>query len=239
MFFSSVAGSASGEGPLRPSSIEVTSGGIVTMYSNLLDSNDDDEWDTVTLPVTIPAMATSVTVQAFSRDDLGSGDLPASFVWSAAALAIPPMDTPFLPGRMTGGGRQIRVDGVRITRGFTIHCDIELSNNLEINWQSNHWHLSKPITEAECLDDPDVSPLPPAAPFDTFIGEGEGKPNGEEGSMVRFTFVDGGEPGKKVDRAEISIWAPGDDPDTDSPVLSVSGTIDGGNLQAHYDQPHN
>ncbi len=237
MFASSVAGSVSG-GTLRPSSIEVTSGGVTTTYSNILDSNDGDEWDTVTLPVTIPAFADSVTVQAFSRDDLGSGDLPASFVWSAAALAVPPVDTPFLPGRMTGGGNQIRVDNVRITRGFTIHCDIVLSNNLEINWPSNKWHLSKPITAATCIDDPAVSPLPPAAPFDTFIGEGEGKLNGVEGSIVRFTFVDAGEPGKNVDSATIHIWAPGDDPDTDTPVLEVSGTLNGGNIQAHYDQPH-
>lgn len=237
LFASSVAGSASGGG-LRPSSIEVTSGGVTTLYSNVLDSNDGGEWDTATLPVNIPAMADSVTVQAFSRDDSGTGELPASFVWSAAALAVPPMDTPFISGRMTGGGHQIRVQGARITRGFTIHCDIVLSNNLEINWQSNHWHLSKPITSASCIDDPDVSPLPPAAPFDTFIGEGEGKLNNVQGSIVRFTFVDAGEPGKNVDSAMIKIWAPGDDPDSDSPVLEVSGKITGGNIQAHYDQPH-
>ena len=67
------------------------------------------------------------------------------------------------------------VDGVRITRGFTIHCDIILSNNLEINWSGgNKWHIDKPLTSATCVDDPAISPEPPAAPFDTFIGEGEG-----------------------------------------------------------------
>ena len=29
-------------------------------------------------------------------------------------------------GRMTGGGKQTKIDGVSITRGFTIHCDITL-----------------------------------------------------------------------------------------------------------------
>jgi len=238
MFFSSVSGSAS-TGGQRPNSIEVTSGGVTNVHSNLLDSNDDDEWDTVTLAVDIPAFADTVTVQAFSRDDNATGAMPASLVWNAAGLAVPPMDNPFLPGRMTGGGNQIRVDGVKITRGFTVHCDIVLSNNLEINWPGgNKWHLSKPITSAECIDNPDISPLPPAAPFDTFIGEGDGKLNGEEGSIVRFVFEDRGEPGKNTDMASIKIWAPGDDPDTDTPVLEVSGTLDGGNIQAHYDQPH-
>jgi hypothetical protein len=143
-----------------------------------------------------------------------------------------------VPGRMTGGGGQIRIDGVRITRGLTLHCDIVLSNNLEINWTGgNKWHLDKPITSAECVDDPAVSPLPPAAPFDTFIGEAIGALNGEDGSLVRFTFVDAGEPGTD-DTAWIRIWAPGADPSVDAPVLEVSGDLDNGNLQAHYDQPH-
>lgn len=143
-----------------------------------------------------------------------------------------------VPGRMTGGGGQIRVDNARITRGFTIHCDIVLSNNLEVNWPGgNSWHLDKPLTSAECIDDPAVSPVPPEAPFDTFIGEGVGKLNGVDGSPVWFTFVDAGEPGTD-DMAWIKIWAPGADTSVDTPVLEVSGNLDHGNLQAHYDQPH-
>lgn len=89
MFFSSVTGSASGSGVLRPSSIEVESGGVTTVYSNLLDSGDGGEWDTVEITANVPAGATSLTVQALSRDDFASGDLPASFAWNAAALALP------------------------------------------------------------------------------------------------------------------------------------------------------
>jgi hypothetical protein len=151
---------------------------------------------------------------------------------------IPTLQDP-TPGRMTGGGNQIRIDGVRITRGLTLHCDITLSNNLEVNWTGgNKWHLDKPITSATCLDLPEFNPVPPPAPFDTFIGEAVGRLNGVDGSIIRFTFVDDGEPGT-TDEAHIMIWAPGDDPDTDTPVLVVSGQLDGGNLQAHYDQPHN
>jgi hypothetical protein len=142
-------------------------------------------------------------------------------------------------GRMTGGGGQITVGGILVTRGFTIHCDITLSNNLEINWEGNRWHIDKPLTSAECFDDPAISPEPPPAPFDTFIGEGVGRLNGVDGSMVRFTFIDSGEPGGGNDQAAIAIWAPGADPDTDPPVLNVPlSFLDQGNLQAHYDQPH-
>lgn len=159
-------------------------------------------------------------------------------------LGVPPAavityyNRALVPGRMTGGGGQIRIDDVRITRGLTVHCDIVLSNNLEINWTGgNKWHLDKPLTSAQCIDDPNVDPVPPDAPFDTFIGEGIGMLNGEDGSLVRFTFVDAGEPGND-DSASIQIWAPGADPSVDTPVLEVSGNLDNGNLQAHYDQPH-
>lgn len=89
MFFSSVEGSVSQKGD-RPTSIEVTVNGTTTKFSNELFSNDGEEWDTVRLPVTIPAGANSLSVQAFSRDDANpvSGNLPASFAWSAAGLSI-------------------------------------------------------------------------------------------------------------------------------------------------------
>jgi hypothetical protein len=150
----------------------------------------------------------------------------------------PTPDEPMAPGRMTGGGNQITVGGAKITRGFTIHCDITLSNNIEVNWKSNKWHLDKPITSATCIDDPNVEPAPPPAPFDTFIGEGVGRLNGVDGSFIRFTFVDAGEPGGDNDHAIIRIWAPGANPAVDAPVLDVNGFLSGGNLQAHYDQPH-
>lgn len=140
-------------------------------------------------------------------------------------------------GRMTGGGAQITVDGARFSRGFTIHCDITLSNNLEINWNDNKWHIDKPLTSAICIDDPAIRPHPPKAGFDTFIGEAFGRLNGVDGSFVRFTFVDAGEPGRN-DHTTIDIWAPGADPATDTPVLSISGFLTHGNIQAHEDQPH-
>jgi hypothetical protein len=142
-------------------------------------------------------------------------------------------------GRMTGGGGSIIIGDILVTKGLTLHCDIVLSNNLEVNWPGNKWHLDKPITSAECIDDPAFSPEPPSAPFDTFIGEAVGRLNGVDGSFIRFTFVDAGEPGGKNDQAGIQIWAPGADPTVDAPVLNLPlGPTDRGNLQAHFDQPH-
>ncbi len=245
MHFASVIGLASsgGEGIFRPSAIAITVGNESPMvYDNLLGSADGEEWDSISIDVDVPAGATQIIVEAQSVDNGASipqgftRGQPASLHWIAAGLSITPQA---VPGRMTGGGHQLRIDGARITRGFTIHCDIRLSNNLEINWPGgNKWHLNKPITSAVCIDDPAISPFPPAAPFDTFIGEGVGELNGVEGSIVRFTFVDAGEPGRN-DTAWIRIWAPGVDPDgAIAPVLEVEGTLDGGNIQAHYDQPH-
>jgi len=171
-----------------------------------------------TTTTTLPAGSTSASV------DLSTGSMVATFFNHPEST----------PGRMTGGGSQITIGDVRVTRGFTIHCDITLSNNLEINWPDNKWHITKPLTMALCVDDPAVHPEPPPAPFDTFIGEGVGEWNGQPGSIVRFTFVDAGEPGGKNDRAQIMVWAA-----DGSLVLNVPMSfLTNGNLQAHYDQPH-
>lgn len=92
MFFSSVAGSIS-VGEFRPTSIEIIVAGTTTVLSNKLDGIDGDEWDTLlNESVLIPAGASSLTVQAFSRDDYPDPTeplLPASFSWLAAYLSVP------------------------------------------------------------------------------------------------------------------------------------------------------
>lgn len=88
LFFSSVAGTAS-TGGFRPTAIEITVDGSTTVLNNLLDSNDGQEWDTLTAPVLIPANETMLTVRALSVDNLGTGNLPASFAWNAAGLSLP------------------------------------------------------------------------------------------------------------------------------------------------------
>jgi hypothetical protein len=138
-------------------------------------------------------------------------------------------------GRFTGGGNQIRVDGVRVTRGLTIHCDLLLSNNLEVNWGGNSFHMTEHLETVACTDDPAITQAPPPAPLDTLIGVGTGRYNNAAGYTVEFTLVDYGEPGSS-DRMSIRIFQ------TSNPtnvVLDVPlQVLDGGNLQAHYDQPH-
>ena len=183
-------------------------------------------------PVTSSTTQTSATVSGTASGSTGDGICDGTL-----AEFFNVADTPLSGGRMTGGGRQITIGGVKITRGFTIHCDIVLSNNLQINWPGHKWHLAKPLTSATCIDDPAIDPTPPPAPFDTFVGEGLGSLDGVPGSLVRFTFIDAGEPGGLNDKAQIQIFS-GSTPATPL-VLDVPLTfLTNGNLQAHFDQPH-
>jgi hypothetical protein len=211
---------------------------------NALDGDEGPGYDVDTFPITIPAAATSTTIQLFSETNAQLATNPDSLLWEVGALQLPLPGEEGALGRMTGG-RNIEIDGAKVGGahgGMTIHCDITLSNNIQVSWgkgnTGHRWHLDKPITSAICIDDPSLDPTPPRAPFDTFIGEGIGKLDGEDGSAIRFTFIDDGEPGTS-DYMEVRIWAPGDDPETDPVYFSAAGFLIGGNIQAHYDQPHN
>ncbi len=95
MFFASV-----GTGALRPTLLRTTTDGEVTEYFNLLSGADGANWDTLSLPVNIPAFATSVLVEAISWED-GLGNLPASLGWVTAALTMaepPPSGDGCTPG---------------------------------------------------------------------------------------------------------------------------------------------
>ena len=224
LHFASVSGTASGHG-FRPTSIEITTGGVTSKLSDLLDSNNGDEWDAFAIAVNVPPGATDLTVEPFSRDDFGTGRTPASFDWLAAAFSIQEEGD---PGRMTGGGSVFTLEGARVTRGFEIHCDLRDPNNIQVNWPGNRFHLTD-LTAAVCIDNVSIDQLPRSAPFDTFEGEGEGLLNGEPGATIDFTFVDAGEPGVN-DTARIVIKNAGGDV-----VLDVSGNLKKGNIQAHLD----
>jgi hypothetical protein len=142
-------------------------------------------------------------------------------------------------GRMTGGGvvrmREVGGELVKITHGFTLHCDITLSNNLEINWGGNQWHLEKEsLEDVSCTDEPGVDPEPPPAPFDTFYARAIGRYNGDPGYEIEFTLQDAGEPGGSNDKAGMTIT----DPDGNEVLFVPFAFTEHGNLQAHYDQPH-
>jgi len=170
-----------------------------------------------------------------------SNGCPATVILATSQSVDLSVDFGFVPpsgvGRMTGGGQQFDLNGVRISRGLTLHCDIALSNNLEINWPgtagTNNFHITRPLTSAVCILDPAYRQPPPRAPFNTFIGVAQGTLNGIPGATAYFTFIDAGEPGRN-DKTQIRI--------TDASgavVLDVPlGNLAHGNIQAHYDQPH-
>ena len=72
------------------------------------------------------------------------------------------------------GAIRLRVGDVRVTRGLTIHCDFLLSNNLEVNWGGDKFHMTEHLTTVECSDDPLIIQAPPPAPLDTLVGIGTG-----------------------------------------------------------------
>jgi hypothetical protein len=150
-------------------------------------------------------------------------------------------------GHVTGGGI-VRLDGyiggevveVRFTAGFSLHCDNAPVSYLVISWRGNLWTLEEGSLEnVTCLDEPDVSPAPPLAFFDTFIANAFGdlrllRGPSISGSYISFVLQDAGEPGGKNDKAGFAIWEPGADPAVDEPVVIVPFDYTaGGNIQAH------
>ncbi len=218
----------------RPDVIEITVDGVTQTLNNEISGADGTQFDTLNIPVDIPADATSLTVQVFSSESAPPlGTDPDSIVWSLVALSVPPGDTPFADGRMTGGGSVFTMDGVRVTRGFEIHCDLRDPNNIEVNWQGNSFHMDQ-LTSAICTEDPGIiQQPPPSAPFDTFVGEGTGRlrqgGTTDFDATIQFVFVDAGEPGTS-DTASIIIRDGGG-----TVVLEVSGFLNRGNLQTHKD----
>ena len=113
-----------------------------------------------------------------------------------------------LTGRMTGGGSVFddndnKDTGIRITRGFEIHCDTREPNNVQVNEHGNgklNFHLEDLIS-ARCVDNPNIfQDPPPGTPFDTFIGYGEGRLKDGKVDIgpgfICFVFRDDSEPGK-------------------------------------------
>ncbi len=158
---------------------------------------------------------------------------------TSVTVALPTDCGTTASGRFTGGGKSIDSrTGLKVTKGFTIHCDLLLSNNLEINWpgadsRTNQFHMLE-HTAARCTDDPSIDQRPPVAPVDRIDGVGTGRFNGDLGYTVFFTLIDAGEPGGS-DMIGFRIV----NATTGVEVLNLPlQTIVGGNVQAHFDQPH-
>jgi|GEM_PF-1344054 len=131
-------------------------------------------------------------------------------------------------GWMTGGGSVLAKGAGRVTHGFELHCTPgDGPDNLQVNWgRGNRFHLTG-VTSAACADDPEISPDPPAAGFDTLRGAGTGTYNGQPGASAEWVLQDAGEPGSN-DTIALTIKDAGE-----AVVLSVSGVLTHGNQQAH------
>ena len=149
----------------------------------------------------------------------------------------PPPPPPLCDGRFTGGGFQINANDVKVTRGFELHCDALLSNNFEVNWKdasgnAHNFHTDKNPEVAECSKP--VLPNPPDAGVSRIVILNQpGSLDGADGHTITIVLEDHGEPGTE-DRAYIAIDTIGI---TNGSVASPA-LIDGGNVQAHFDQPH-
>jgi hypothetical protein len=184
-------------------------------------------------PVTGKAAGDVIEVAAVAVGAWGNGE-PGGGVLNWVDLTVPECGT-IDNGRFTGGGSQVRIGDVRVTRGLTIHCDLLLSNNLEVNWGGKSFHMTEHITTVDCSDDPNIIQAPPVAPLDTLIGVGTGRYNNQNGYTIEFTLQDYGEPGSN-DKMAIKIYQTANPANV---VLNVPlQTMSGGNLQAHFDQPH-
>ena len=68
--------------------------------------------------------------------------------------------------------------------------------------------------------------------------EGWARVNGQEGNWFFVEAIDNGEPGAGVDRFEIKIWSPVDDPHGD-PTVRAGGVLQGGNIAVHVRKNNN
>ena len=127
-------------------------------------------------------------------------------------------------------GFQINDGDIKVTRGFTIHCDNILTNNLEINWAGgNNFHIDKESLTTVTCTKPSV-PNPPDADVSRIVATSPGTCNGLP-ATIAFVLEDRGEPGPGGDRAAFTITG-------GCSLTLTERPIDGGNIQAHFDQPH-
>jgi hypothetical protein len=143
-------------------------------------------------------------------------------------------------GRMTGGGSVCRPSGCvdtgddfsgRVTHGFELHCAPEdLPNNLEVNDHftspgGHRWHLDR-LDDVYCYNDPTIDPRPPAAGFDTYVGRGNGRYDGQPNFCANWILTDAGEPGD-LDKMYIRVTDQPSTPDgaEDNVVAQCAGNV--------------
>jgi len=166
-------------------------------------------------------------------------------------LVIEPLEEelPAATGRFTGGGVWTDTPVGKVTLGFTLHCDNRLTNNLQINWGQNKWHITKnSLTDVTCSKPGE--PRPPRAPVNVINAKAMGRyfdgstKRWIENVQIEFTLVDNSEPSARKNAPNDQVSIKFGALPTASGVRASSlpnfelRDIKGGNIQAHYDQPH-
>lgn len=222
--------SSSGPGAGENPAINVTFNGVTVDTEPFIDPLDSFSG---TRPA--PLNTVTVDVSANTTSLWGDGFDPAGDAPTNVVTLTIPTDCAPGEGRFTGGGKQVAVGVVTVTKGFEVDCDLhQPSNNLEINWSdaggTHQFHMTA-FTAAVCTK-PGI-PNPPPAPVNRIDGTGTGRFDNTYGYTVMFTLIDNGEPGKN-DEAGFLVF------ETAHPanvVLNVPlAFITGGNVQAHVDQ---
>jgi hypothetical protein len=236
MFVGSVADDTGNFG-FRPSSFEVTTDGILAVFSDQLNSNDGLYLDTVNLVVTIPAGADSLSTQIFSRDDgvIAPGNLPASLVWLASGFSVQPVGDCWIT---TGGFHNAGVTAG--SKDYTFGGNVGgpprgswevVDHNNGDNFHSNDVHITS--CEIIQLTGPDQPGGKKGFNINRANFAGTGRLNGVDGYPFTGYVNDAGEPqGKNAnDKDSFSITVL--DPNTSAVVFEASATMDGGNVQIH------
>lgn len=177
------------------------------------------------------------------------GVLPSALFQVSANSCTSPGVTCVYSGFMTGGGRfntqqnaagngPYNPTGELLTHGFILHCNAsDTPNNLQINWKSStgehQFHLEN-LNAAHCEMITALGlPNPPTANFNTWVGSGTGRLDGQSGAFIYAIFTDQSQPagsqaGGQGDWSTIVIYAP-----NGTLVLDVTDPLFGGAQQAH------
>jgi len=231
---SGIYGAGDGDNP----QVNVLFNGVTVDTGQFLPGTIPPDQFTGSMPA--PQGTNTVDVEAVSVGTWGDGTAGGQdskfYVLTPLTLTIPTDCAPGT-GRFTGGGKQVTVGGVVVTKGFEVDCDLhQPSNNLEINWSnpgesgSHHFHMTAFLAAVCTLV---KKPNPPTAPVNTIVAMGTGKFDNTDGYTVQFELVDNGEPGTS-DAASFTVFQ------TSNPANVVLTcplkVIDTGNIQAHVDQ---
>ena len=181
-----------------------------------------------------PSATSVVIVEGVAIANWDDGFLASDTPTSSVTVTVP-SNCASGTGRFTGGGKQVIVGVVTLTKGFEVDCDLTTpSNNLEINWRdasgTHQFHMENFVSAMCTLNG---NPAPPRAPVNTIVASGTGRFDGVDGFTVQFTLIDNGEPGTN-DQAGFMVF------ETANPSNVVLAfpvmTITTGNIQAHVDQ---